>query len=96
MLWYSNILSSSVNHIPKKYIYIYIDTHTHTHGVSYTDHIRVVPPSRPGCRYQDILVPKEPVNNVQDAVPRVLDVAIVAPQVADLAQQSVVNLKTKK
>lgn len=60
----------------------------------HTDHIRVVPHSRSCYRYQDILVFEEPVNNVQDTVPSVLDVAIVTPQVADLSQLCVVYLKT--
>lgn len=65
------------------------------HYTSGTDHIWVVPLPGSSCRSQDVLVLKEPVNDVQDAVPRVLDVAIVTPQVADLTQLSVVYLNTK-
>ncbi|TNN61578.1 hypothetical protein EYF80_028190 [Liparis tanakae] len=50
---------------------------------------------RSSCRCQDRLVLREPVDNVQDTVPGVLDVAIVTPQVANLTQLSVVHLKSK-
>ena len=57
-----------------------------------TYHIRVVPFARPSDRSQDVLVVVEPVRDAQDAVPGVLDVPVVPPQVADLPQLGVVHL----
>ena len=55
-------------------------------------HIRVVPLSRPGSGSNNVLVFEEPVGDAQDAIPGVLDVPVVPPQVTDLPQLCVVHL----
>lgn len=47
--------------------------------ILHTDHIGIVPSSRTGRRSDDVLVIKEPVDNVEDTVPGVLDIAVVTP-----------------
>lgn len=55
-------------------------------------HVWVVPVPRACHRLQDVLVVHEPVQDGEHATPGVLDVVIVAPEVADFCQQSVVHL----
>ena len=57
-----------------------------------TNHVGVVPVSWSGHRLQLVLVAEEPVRNAEHTRPRVLNVVIVTPQVADFPQECVVNL----
>lgn len=56
-------------------------------------HVRVVPVAGAGCWLQHVLVCEEPVHDGKHAIPRVLDVAVVAPQVANRGQEGVVHLE---
>lgn len=56
-------------------------------------HVWVIPVAGASRRLQHILVCREPVQDGKHAVPGVLDVIIVTPQVADLCQDSVVHLE---
>ena len=55
-------------------------------------HVWVVPVPRACHRLQNVLVGHKPVQDGEHAPPGVLDVVIVAPEVADVRQQSVVHL----
>ena len=55
-------------------------------------HVWVVPVSRACHRLQYVLVVHKPVQDGQHATPGVLDVIVVAPDVADFCQQTVVHL----
>lgn len=57
-----------------------------------SDHVRVIPSSRPCSRLQIILVVGEPFNDALHTVPRVLDIIVIPPQVTNIPQQRVVHL----
>lgn len=55
-------------------------------------HVWVVPVPRACHWLQDVLVVHEPVQDGEHAPPGVLDVVVVAPEVAGVRQQTVVHL----
>ena len=59
-------------------------------------HIGIVPVAGPRQRHQHVLVVAEVINDVEDRVPRVLDVVVVAPQVACADDAIPVNLTLRK
>lgn len=59
-------------------------------------HVWVVPVSRARHWLQNVLMVHKPVQDGQHTAPGVLDVVIVAPQVADLCQLTVVHLGVRE
>lgn len=55
-------------------------------------HVWVIPSSGPRGWLQIILVVGEPLNNALHAVPRILDIVVIPPQVTDITKERVVHL----
>lgn len=59
-------------------------------------HVWVVPVSRAGHWLQNVLMVHKPVQDGEHTAPGVLDVVIVAPEVTDLCQLTVVHLGVRE
>ena len=64
------------------------------HGFSYkrSYHVRIVPVSGTSCWDQNVLIVAIIVDDASNTLPRVVDVVKIAPEVAYLADESVVWL----